>query len=567
VAAKLSRSMMKTAAKSRDVLRQVADVAVVGSGPVGLKLALDLADAGMNVLMIESGIDGSDRSAQALSDAVVADPRVHAPMELAVKRAFGGTSNLWGGRAVPLDKIDFAQRPYAAQAQWPIAFSEVEQWYGTACRFLDCGAPGFDDNAFADLESKSNGLKLGRLERWCANPKLRILHGTRALTHPNLRIAFGATVLRVNIDAERRIVRDLLVAIDGALENVTARSYVIAAGGLETTRLLLTSRMTNPGLFGGPNGALGRFYMGHAFGSIADIVFDRPGMDTQFDFLRDGSGRYVRRRFTLDAQTQQQYNVLNMAAWPEPPPLDDPRHCSGILSLAYLALRSPIVGPMLSPEAIRLRKIGTGPLSFRAHARNILSDGISSSKQAAKFLRARYGQRVRLPGFFVPNKAHRYAFHYHGEQLPRADSRIRLSDRTDGLGQPRLAIDLHFGEADAASIVKTHELMAQRLQTSGIGRLEYPMPAEARVSAVLTQASDGFHQIGTARMSTNERDGVVDANARVHGFANLFLAGSAIFPSSGQANPTLTAVALAARLAAHLRRAQMSLPASALASE
>src|SRR5258707_4776522 len=98
---------MTIAAKSRDVLRKVADVAVIGSGPVGLKLALDLADAGMSVLVIESGIDGSGRSAQMLSDAVVADPRVHAPMAFAVKRAFGGTSNLWGGRAVPLDKIDF----------------------------------------------------------------------------------------------------------------------------------------------------------------------------------------------------------------------------------------------------------------------------------------------------------------------------------------------------------------------------------------------------------------------------------------------------------------------------
>ncbi len=557
---------MKTAAKSRDVLRKVADVAVIGSGPVGLKLAFDLADAGMDVLLIESGIDGLDRPAQALSDAVVADPRVHAPMTLAVKRAFGGTSNLWGGRAVPFDKIDFAHRPYATQARWPITFSEVEQWYDNACRFLDCGAPDFEDNSFADLESKSSGLRLGRLERWCANPKLRGVHGKRARGHPSLRIAFGATVLRVNIDAERRIVRDLLVAVDGTRESVTARSYVIAAGGLETTRLLLASRMTNSSLFGGPDGALGRFYMGHAFGSIADIVFARPDMDTQFDFLRDGSGRYFRRRFTLDAQTQQEHNVLNMAAWPEPPPLEDPRHRSGILSLAYLALRSPIVGPMLSPEAIRLRKVGTGPLSLGAHARNMLSDGFSSSKQAARFLLARYGQRVRLPGFFVPNKAHRYAFHYHGEQLPRAESRIRLSDRTDALGQPRLAIDLHFGEPDAASIVKTHELMAHRLLASGIGRLEYAMREEARVSAVLAQASDGFHQIGTARMSTSQRDGVVDTNAQVHGLANLFLAGSAIFPSSGQANPTLTAVALAARLAAHLRQAQMSLPASALAS-
>jgi len=258
--------------------------------------------------------------------------------------------------------------------------------------------------------------------------------------------------------------------------------------------------------------------------------------------------------------------VLNMAAWPEPPPLDDPRHRSGILSLAYLALRAPVVGRMLSPEAIRLRKVGTGPLRLGAHARNIVKDIFGSSRQAAEFLFARYRSRVRMPGFFVANKAHRYAFSYHGEQLPSVDSAVTLSERTDALGQPRLAIDLRFGAADAASIVKTHELMAERLRASGIGRLEYNMPPEQRAAAVLAQASDGFHQIGTARMSANERDGVVDQNAKVHGVANLFLAGSAIFPSSGQANPTLTAVALAARLAAHLQNAQLSLPTAALAS-
>jgi len=551
---------MTSDAKSRDALRKAADVAVVGSGPVGLKLALDLADAGMDVLLIESGIEGSDRQAQTLSDAAVANPHAHAPMSLALKRAFGGTSNLWGGRAVPLDRIDFVQRAYAPQTQWPIDFAEIERYYGAACRFLDCGAPDFADNTLADLECRSNGLRFAGLERWCANPRLRAVHGKRALTHPNLRIAFGATVLRVNIDPQRRAVRDLLVAADGRRQSVTARSYVIAAGGLETTRLLLASRVTNPRLFGGPDGPLGNFYMGHLFGSIADIVFVRPDLDARFDFLRDGSGHYVRRRFTLDAKTQQEYGVLNMAAWPEPPPLDDPRHRSGILSLAYLALRAPIVGTMLSPEAIRVRKVGAGPLRFGAHARNILSDAVSSSLSAARFLRARYGRRVRLPGFFVLNKAHRYAFHYHGEQLPRAESRVRLSNRVDALGQPRLAIDLRFGDADAASIVKTHELMAERLHASGVARLEYKVPAEARLSAVLAQASDGFHQIGTARMSANERDGIVDQNAKVHGLANLFLAGSAIFPASGQANPTLTAVALAARLAAHLRTAQESLP-------
>jgi choline dehydrogenase-like flavoprotein len=221
---------------------------------------------------------------------------------------------------------------------------------------------------------------------------------------------------------------------------------------------------------------------------------------------------------------------------------------------------------MLSPEAIRLRKVGTGPLRFAAHGGNIVRDAWASACQAAAFLTSRYGQRVRMPGFFVLNKAHRYTLNYHGEHLPSADSCVTLSRDTDALGQPRLHVDLRFHEQDALSVVGTHELIDARLRGAGIGRLDYKTPPEERVAVVLSQASDGFHQIGTARMSASERDGIVDADAKVHGVSNLFLAGSAIFPSSGQANPTLTAIALAARLAAHLQGVHRALPEPALAS-
>jgi choline dehydrogenase-like flavoprotein len=63
-----------------------------------------------------------------------------------------------------------------------------------------------------------------------------------------------------------------------------------------------------------------------------------------------------------------------------------------------------------------------------------------------------------------------------------------------------------------------------------------------------------WHRMGTTRMHADPRDGVVDADCRVHGVSNLFVAGSSVFPTSGTAGPTLTIVALALRLARHLRR-------------
>lgn len=527
-------------------LQQSADVVVVGAGPVGLKCALDLADSGLDVLMVESGTAGRDAGAQALSGAEITNMGSHAPMDLAVQRGFGGTSALWGGRAVPFDRQDFETRAAAPGAAWPISAGDVAPWYESACRFLDCGPAVFE----APLPGvpEMNGLTATHLERWCARNDMGAVHGARVAAHPKIRLALGATVTRIAAEAASGAVSGLTVAMGGQTTRVTARAYVVAAGGVETARLMLASRNEAAPELGGP--ALGRFYMGHAFGSIADIQFLRPGDDRAFTFFKDGSGRYVRRRLTLSAEVQRELGLPNVAAWPDLPELYDPAHKSAILSLAYLALKTPVLGPRLMSEAIRLRKIGPGGRTG-AHIWNVIKGAPGAAWFAAKFLSARYA-KVRLPGFFVLNAAHRYALHYHAEHVPDADSRVTLGGTRDALGMPRAAIDLRFGPADAAGIVASHDAMDARMQAAGYAKLIHAHAPDARAAAVLAQASDGFHQIGTARMGANPATSVVDADARVHGMANLFVAGSAVLPSSGQANPTLLAVALAGRLAKHL---------------
>lgn len=527
-------------------LQQSADVVVVGAGPVGLKCAVDLADSGLDVLLVESGTAGRDAGAQALSGAEITNMGSHAPMDLAVQRGFGGTSALWGGRAVPFDRQDFETRAAAPEAAWPISAGDVAPWYESACRFLDCGPAVFE----APLPGvpEMDGLTATHLERWCARNDMGAVHGVRVAAHPKIRLALGATVTRIAAEAASGVVSGLTVAMGGQTTRVTARAYVIAAGGVETARLMLASRNEAAPELGGP--ALGRFYMGHAFGSIADIQFLRPGDDRAFTFFKDGSGRYVRRRFTLSAEVQRELGLPNVAAWPDLPELYDPAHKSAILSLAYLALKTPVLGPHLMSEAIRLRKIGPGGRTG-AHIWNVIKGAPGAAWFAAKFLSARYA-KVRLPGFFVLNGAHRYALHYHAEHVPDADSRVTLGGTRDALGMPRAAIDLKFGPADAAGIVASHDAMDARMQAAGYAKLIHAHAPDARAAAVLAQASDGFHQIGTARMGANPATSVVDADARVHGMANLFVAGSAVLPSSGQANPTLLAVALAGRLAKHL---------------
>jgi choline dehydrogenase-like flavoprotein len=526
-------------------------IAIIGSGPSGLMVAGALSQNGIAVRLFEAGplYRGPDLVG---NSAEIVDPLRHAAMALAARRGFGGTSALWGGRTVPLDPIDLERRAWVPNSGWPINWTDLEPWYTPACDFLNCGP-----DTFSDGTKDADFLRLDALERWCAQPSIGEVKRKEILAR--IPVEADSVVTRIVFDAERGAATALDVYRDGETRRIPVHAVVVAAGGVETSRLLLASRLETPEMFGGEDGPLGRYYMGHIYGTISDIVFSAREKAQSYDYQCTPTGTYARKRLALSGDIQKQQELMNLTAWPEVPAIADWRHGSAVLSLGYLALASPLPGRLLVAPAIRARKLQGGDGHIGPHVWNVLRGPVEAVQFAATFGTARYLSRVRKPGFFVLNRAQRYEYFYHGEHAPHADSRISLSAGRDAAGMLRARIDLKFYAADAASVVRSHELMAQGLAAAGLARLEYKTSEDDRHADVLRQASDGFHQIGGARMSDNPRTGVVDGHARVHGLSNLFLAGSSIFPTSGQANPTLTAVALAARLAAHLKGAMAAM--------
>jgi choline dehydrogenase-like flavoprotein len=133
------------------------------------------------------------------------------------------------------------------------------------------------------------------------------------------------------------------------------------------------------------------------------------------------------------------------------------------------------------------------------------------------------------------------------EQMPNPRSRVYLDRQRDRFHMPRLVLDWVINREETESLLRLHALLDDRLRRHGLGRVERP-------SEEAPSYTDASHHIGTTRMSTNPREGVVDEHCKVHGVDNLFIAGSAVFPTAGHANPTLTIVALAIRLAERLQR-------------
>ena len=149
------------------------------------------------------------------------------------------------------------------------------------------------------------------------------------------------------------------------------------------------------------------------------------------------------------------------------------------------------------------------------------------------------GRRAPIDGFAMCCMA---------EQMPSRESRVRLCDDRDPLGQPQAALDWRLAPADRASVVRTLRVMDELVATAGLGRVELHDD-----DATWARLTGGHHHMGTTRMHADPARGVVDSDGRVHELRNVYVAGTSVFPTSGCANPTLTAVALTLRLADHLR--------------
>ena len=524
---------------------------MVGTGPVGMALALEFERLGREVLVLESG--GVEMEASEASHAKIVDPDRHAPMEIAVVRALGGTSWTWGGRCVAYDDVDFAAREFVADARWPVTHEEVRPYYKRATEILLCGSDAF---AVPYRRMLTGGVTLDGVERWARNSRVIEEHRERLLKSEKIRLSLKSTVTALNLEAGGAAVESVDVTTPAGARTVKARRFVLAMGGVETTRLLLATQRRWPQHFGGVDGPLGRYYMGHISGKIASIVFDDPATIADLDFKLDTNGAYYRRRFMLTQAAQMQHRVLNTAFWPDNPPLYDPAHRSGVLSGVFLALAFPPMGRRLLAEAIRLAHTGPKPYKLGAHLRNAVLGAPRGAVDMFRILRDRFVKKPKKPGFLVTNKGGRYALHYHAEQVPDAASRITLSDEVDGFGMPRAVIDLRFTQQDVESVLESHAVLDEALQANGMARLEYWYPSDKVRERVWEQAADGFHQVGTTRMGNDPATSVVDRELKVHGVENLYVASSSVFPTTGQANSTLLAVAFGVRLAEKLAGAE-----------
>jgi choline dehydrogenase-like flavoprotein len=138
------------------------------------------------------------------------------------------------------------------------------------------------------------------------------------------------------------------------------------------------------------------------------------------------------------------------------------------------------------------------------------------------------------------------------EPAPDPESRVTLSHERDQLGMRRVQVSWRLDSSVQRTFDRSFAIVAEELARAGIGEVTLDPPIAGGEWPNSLDAEGTWHHIGTTRMYDSARQGVVDRNCRVHGLANLYVAGSSVFPTAGANFPTITLVALALRLSNHI---------------
>lgn len=518
-------------------------VCIIGAGAAGIAMALSLRDAGFPVAVLESGDFDFDEATQKL-DAGTIGALPNYPLDASRLRFFGGTTNHWDGWCRPFDTLDFQRRPAIPLSGWPLQRTALVPYYEQAQRLCELGPFEYDpafwlrDTGQKEPEFDPARLKTAIIQ---VSPPTRFGQAYREALQrsDSVTVYLNANAIDLQANATASAVDLVKVAtLGGPTFSVRARHVVLAAGGLENARILLLSNGVQSAGLGNNYDVVGRYFMDHPWFTQASVVrFSEP--DPPLPLFFDATQVHETTVFaTL---------VPGAAALTRLP--TDPAATGGF-RIVMQKLYRVIDGVDLLKAVFGALSGFSVPTSLWDHLGNILHD---RDAVVDALYRGATGRRTSPfpPAMPSTGPVTGAILDINIEQAPNPTSRVMLSQERDALGQNRLILFWRLSEIDRQTYRQAQELTALEFGRLGIGRVNIkPLPDNGWPQGMLGSR----HHLGTTRMSDDPKTGVVDAACRVHGLSNLYIAGSSVFPTSGYANPTLTIVALALRLADELRR-------------
>lgn len=505
------------------------NVCVIGSGPAGAIVAAELAKKNIDVLLLEAGSNEPDFSFDSISKTNIFSDV--SDFRFGWSRQLGGASNLWAGRTYPLEGIDFKKRSWVPNSGWPFSYESLIPFYKRAAKILaipgykffeKCNKPNLDECFLSSILNGETGLET-KCFQWAKTPfNSSVYLKSVAKDHCSLRIILNASVSRLQENADTSsVISAELTKVDGDKVTVKARYFIVAAGGIETPRLLLNSNQISPAGIGNEYDNVGRYFSTHPKADMAAIVLKKSISTSNALFkdspLKTGSFRHG---ISFSKEVQEKHELLNH----------------------YVQL-SPLLEYQASQafEVLKKTKVLQNGLIDRSRLMKSFLPGLGKIAYAGIGRLARFQPRTKtfiLRGFL--------------DQYPNKENRISLSSDRKEDGTKKINLSWRFSDEDKASVINFFSHLDAALQENEIGRVEYSGLKKSEDWPLISIHS---HFMGATRMGEDKKTSVTDRNARVHGVSNLYIAGPSLFPTYGFANPFLTIAALSLRLSEHLEKA------------
>lgn len=502
------------------------DVCIIGGGAAGITIAQEFANSKQKICLLESGGLYFDKDIYELTTLDVNKAGHEYPDKGSRLRYLGGTTNHWGGHCVPIRPSVFKTRDWIPYSGWPFGIEEMHPYYERAHKIIGIGPYDYAPKPVASklgyklfpFDSKKVVSTLSRYHRQRFGERYK----SELDNADNITVMLYATVTTFNLNNDKNAVSDVLVeTLTGNKFSVKAKVFILATGGIENARLLLLNNKDLPAGLGNQNDLVGRFFTEHIWynnGYIVPVDQNPDNVDLYMKEIPYEDNYSVRCHVRL---TESKIRELQI---PEYRVELHTRHEKIIL-----------------PSVNSARSIKNKIMSFDL-------DEISA-KDIYNVIKDPVSVINKLRG--VDYKPLVYGFSNYTEQIPNPNSRVTLSPEKDALNQNRAALNWQLSDLDKKGILFSQQLIAQEVGRAGIGRMKILIPDEEKT--ILEGSIGGYHHMGTTRMHNDPKHGVVDANCRIHGLANIYIAGSSVFPCCGAVNPTLTITALAVRLADHLK--------------
>ena len=485
-------------------------ICIIGSGIGGGTVAKYLSDSDCEIAIVEAG--GLDKRSTSVGyDSVGRDFGVRTTTAIQV----GGTSNLWHGVLSPLDPIDFSERSWIPYSGWPIRYEDIEPFYVRASNFLNVEKPDYFSlknlsfkmkRQLFDVDFSKNHLKHKVFQQPVPPVNFKNVVINLCKSSESHHLYYNSAALELVSQGTR--IKSLVIGnLDGSRSCIEADIFVVAAGALETPRLLLNSKIDNDNI--------GRFLMDHPMGNLCQMELKVPRKIPIYTDLKYSKNMKLKVGFELLDDIQREYKL--------------PNHC-------FYIRPSFVKGINNDSEKIKMAL-----LSFR--------DGKVSVSDMFKLVRSPNVVRQILAYKFSLDVTVRYAdLFFVTEQTPNPDSQVSLSETTDFWGYPRSKVDWKISSGDIGSMRQLFDLLRSDLFNESEYQFTHSSD-EFNWEDIFTSA---VHHVGTARMGVSSDVSVVDGNLKSFDRDNVYVCDGSVFSTAGNVNNGLTISALAIRLATYL---------------